>query len=234
MSKGSTLTVGDKVDLTRDRRHFYKTTVWDASDKGLILIGAPVYKGAQMHLELNEEVVLVFYRDTGRYVTKMKVVGFREREEVRYTLLEQLMPPEKNQRREFYRLHVSAPVQLFEYQEGIEATLSIRDSVKEANMFADAKIKDISVSGIALTTKWRCKENENYVLKLALQTGGNNQGPLTICARVTRTDPAQEGGANVVGMRFFGLTKDKRDFLSKYIIAQQQRMIVQVKLVEGE
>ena len=234
MRKESNLVVGDKIDLTRDRRRFFKTTIWDASDKGLILIGAPVYRGVQMQLELHEEVILVYYRDTGRYVTKMKVVGFRDKDDIRYTLLEQLTQPEKNQRREYYRLHISAPVQLFEYTEGVEAILSAREGVKDANLFADAKMKDISVSGIALVTKWGCKENENYLLKLVLQALENKQWPLTICAKVMRTGQSQEGGTNVVGMRFFGLTKEKRDFLSKYIMTQQQKMIVQVKLVEGE
>ena len=232
--KEAGLVVGDKVDLTKDRRRFYKSTVWETSDNGMILIGAPVYKGLQMQLMLGDELFLVYYRDTGRYVAKMRAVGHREKDDVQYTLLEQLTQPEKNQRREYYRLHVSAPVQLFEYKDGIEATLSIRDGVRDSNMFADAKMKDISVSGIALTTKWGCKENENYVLKLTLQAVGSKPVPLTTCAKVMRAGQEQENGTKVVGLKFFGLTKDKSDFLSKYIITQQQKMIVQIKLVEGE
>ena len=233
-NKDTDIQVGDKIDITVDRRHFYKSTVRDVFENGFYLIGPPVFKGYQMSLQLFDEMYLVFYRESGRYITKMRVVDFQTRDDIRYSIIQQLTVPEKNQRREFYRLNATADAKLFEYTEGIEMALAFRDELKDGKMFAEARMRDISVSGVALLTKWACTIGDKYVIMLVLDESKNKPFPFFISAKVMRSEPEPESGMFDVGMQFFGLTKDKRDFLSKYIITQQQKKIMQIRLIEGE
>ena len=164
----------------------------------------------------------------------MRVVGFQVKDEVRFTILERMTDPVKDQRREFYRLPTSVEALIFEYTDGIEVTISVREDETEVTRLAVARAKDISATGIALITKRQCFPEERYLLKLNFDAKRDKASPLWVCASVIRTELTLESGMHNMGMRFFGLTKDKSEFLSKYILAQQQKKIVQRRLIEGE
>ena len=232
--KDTTLLIGDRIDITNDGRHFYKTMIGDIYDNGYILIGVPIHRGSTMRLELFEIIYLVFYRESGRYITQMKVMDFEIKDGIRYAILEQLTPPEKNQRREFYRLPSSAEIQLCEYTDGVELTLSLKDDIRDAVRLADAWANDISVTGLSISTNRECFLGEKYLLKLYLSGRKGKSPPFLICAEVKRSSYNFEDSTYNIGMRFCGLTKSKREFLNKYILTQQQKRIVQRKLVEGE
>ena len=237
MPKENVLVIGDKLSVTDDGVNFYKTTVGDIYRNGLILIGTPIYKEEQMELKLSDEIYLIFYRENGRYITKTQVVDFQVKDGVRYALLEQLTEPEKDQRREHYRLTAGVGVEAFlcEYIDGIEMTLSAREDIKEIEHLAEARARDISVSGIALiTTKRQCAPGEKYLIKLYFDGFKSKNPPFLVCANVIRSVLNQDGNMYDVGMQFFGLPKDKDDFLAKYIITEQQKRILKRKLIEGE
>ena len=234
MAKHDTLYIGDKIDLTYNGRRFYKTVIGDMNDNGLILVSPATYRGITMQLQMLAEVYLVFYRESGRYSIQVRVVGFEDVDSVRYTILEQLTEPEKNQRREFYRLPDSVETLMYEYIDGIEYTIEGVEDVDEAVQLATARTKDISAMGTALVSKWECRMGERYLLKMKLKGQRDKTLPFMVCAEVRRAEVSYESGIFDVGMRFIGLSKEQSDYLSKYILTQQQKKIAQKKLVEGE
>ena len=247
MQKATAPIVGDKIDISTDGRRFYKTSVWDTDENGFVLIGMPTYREEHLQLHLSDEVYLIFYRETGRYFAKMKVVNYHIKEDIQYSLLKQLTEPERNQRRQFYRLPANLEAMMFEYTDGIELTLTIKEDINEANMLVEARTKDISVSGIALITKRECVQGERYMLKLFFEESKDKDKgkgkdkdkdkespPFVICASVMRTGLRLETGMYNVGMQFFGVTNNKSEYLSKFILTQQQKRIVQRRLIEGD
>ena len=232
MAKDTDLLVGDKIDLTYNGRQFYKSMIGDIYDNGLVLVSPPIYRGITM--QLLSDVYLVFYRESGRYAILMRVAGFEEKAGIRYTILEQLSEPEKNQRRDFYRLPDSVEAFLYEYTDGIEFSLDGREDIADAVMLAAARTKDISLMGTALVSKWECRLGERYVLKMLLKGQRDKTQPFLVCGEVRRAELSIESGIYNIGLQFIGITKEKRDYLSKYILAQQQKKIAQQKLVEGE
>ena len=236
MQKDTVIVVGDKIDLTIDGKRFYKARVDDILKNGLLLTSLPIYRTAQMQLNVLDEVYLVFYRDSGRYIAIVRVVDFQRKDDLRYPIFELATIPEKDQRRESYRLPVSSiDTLLFEYKDGAELSLSINEGTGEASELAEARASDISVTGIALvTTKWECKLGERYLLKLYFDGFGGKTPPFLVCAQVMRAELTPESGIYSVGMQFFGLTKNKNEFLTKFILTQQQKRIVQRRLIEGE
>ena len=234
MQKDLELVMGDKIDITTDGRSFFKSSIGDIYKDGLVLISPPVFRRAQMPLHLFDEIYVVFYRDSGRYITQMRVVDFQEKDEVRYALLEQMIIPEKDQRREVYRLPVGVETQLCEYTDGIELTLAMRDDVPDAVDLAEARTRDISVTGASLLTSRECYLGEKYLLKMYLDGGRGKKAPFIICATVIRSETSLKAGMFEIGMRFFGVSKTQNEYLSKYVLRQQQQMIVKRRLIEGE
>ena len=236
MPKSSILQVGDKVDITLDGKRFYKTTVGEVYQSGLVMIGAPIYRQTVLQLRLFDEVCMVYYRDSGRFLALMRVVDFLTKDGVRYSILEQTTESEKDQRREYYRLPTnSIETILCEYQDGLEMTLALRDEVYDAVVLAEARARDISATGIGIvTTRWECKLGDAYLLKLYFDGFSGKSAPMLVCARVMRSELTPESGIYNVGMQFFGLVKSKSEYLRKYILSQQQKRILQKKLIEGD
>ena len=234
MNNDLTLVIGEKIEITNDKMSYYKTNIGDMYSNGQILVGAPLYKGQVLRMRMDDEVDMAFYRESGRYSTKMRVVGFQRKDSVKYTMLEQLTAPEKNQRRDFYRLSTRSTAELYKYEYGAEVALVLKDTSNEAEFIAEARARDISVTGVALITKHECKLGEKYLMRLRLDGTWERTKPFFICAKVVRSDYISESGMYDVGMNFFGLTRSRREFLTKYILGQQQKRILQRKLVEGE
>ena len=235
MPRDTTLIVGDKIDLTIDGRNFYKSRIDDIDGHGFIMISAPLYRQTQMHLRILDELYMVYYRESGRYIVLVRVVDIYEKNGTDYPLLELLTDPEKDQRREHYRLPVSiVDTVLFEYTESNEILLTIKDEPDDLIKLAEARAKDISVSGIALmTTKWVCEVGDRFILKLYLEGIQNSASSFCVCAKVMRSEVTAESGVYDVGMQFFGIPREKTDLLTKYIMTQQQKRILQQRLIEG-
>ena len=230
------LVIGDKIDLTIDGKTFYKSRIDDVDRYGYISVSAPVYRQEHMDLRVFDEVYLVYYRDSGRYIVLARVIDILDSNDTSYPLLQLLTEPSKDQRREHYRLPVSSiDTAIYEYTEGAELTLSLLDDVVSANLLAEARARDISVTGIGLmTTKWECKVGDKYLLKLYFEGFKGSSPPFLTCATVVRSELTSESGIYDVGMQFFGMIKNKTEFLSKYILSQQQKRIMQQRLVEGD
>jgi c-di-GMP-binding flagellar brake protein YcgR len=123
---------------------------------------------------------------------------------------------------------------LCEYTEGMELALTIKDDVKEGEKLADARTKDISVAGVSLVTKRECTLGEKYFLKLYINGPKDRSPPFLVCGEVRRSIFTFESGIYDVGMGFLSMAKSKKEFLNRYILTTQQKMIVQKKLIEGE
>ena len=126
----------------------------------------------------------------------------------------------------------SVEAMLYEYTDGIELYPDERIYSQGEIKLSDARAKDISVTGIALITNLNCMPDDKFLINLNFDLKRDKIQPMLLCAGVIRTQRTLESGMYNVGMKFFGLTKPKSENLSKYILAQQKRIILQKRLVE--
>jgi len=231
------IVVGDKVDLVAQMDKVYRTMIEDKIENGLFLAGVPSRHGSIMQVEQDDDLYLVFYRETGRYIAQMKVIALEKRGEIRYMWLAQKTPVQKNQRREAFRLPVSCVVEIFEYVEDNGQDLANMEEEVKTIAFEAVSSRDISVTGIALLTKKEYDPEEKYTLNLHL--GRKNAGivivektpPVRITATVTRCIPWRTSNKNDTGMQFFGLTKDMSERLARFVLIEQQRQIKKRRLL---
>jgi len=120
MQDDNMIVLGDKVDLIGDKGRAYRTMIEDIAENVLYLVGVPNYRGVPMPLHENEEVFMVFYRDSGRFIARMRIAGFEKKGEIRYALLLLKEEPHRDQRRAAYRLPLRIKVLICEFAEPSE------------------------------------------------------------------------------------------------------------------
>ena len=229
------IVVGDKVDLVTQSGAVFRTMIEDRLDNGPFLAGVPNRKGVYMQVDQDDDIYLVFYRDTGRYIAQMKVIALENRGEIRYMWLIQKTNAQKNQRRNAFRLPVSFDVQIYELGDNVHQGLTyVPDEVKAIALEA-VNSKDISVTGIALVTKKQYEIDDNYLLSLHFNRSSENQRnyatesdrtpALHITATVKRCIPWRTGNTFNTGMHFFGMTESMSDGIARYVLTEQQRQI---------
>jgi len=228
------IVLGDVVDLVGHRNRLYRAKIEDMLHNGLFLVGIPSFGGILMPLHANDDVFLVFYRETGRFVVQMSVVGFEKRGEIRYAWLYQKTEPYKDQRREAFRIPITLNVRVCEYLEETEAKLPEFGDIEDAIVLEDVSSRDISITGISILTKASYKSGERRLLKVYINGQSRDRAPFLTFATVARTTPWRESGKNSVGLSFFGHTRRMNEFISRYVLEEQRKQLRQRRLVEGK
>jgi len=227
------IVVGDKVDIVTQTGLVYRTMIEDLESNGLFLAGVPQRKGQYMNASRDDDLYLVFYRETGRFIAHMKVVALENRGPLRYMWLIQKTHAQKNQRREAFRLQVSFDVQIFEFTENIEQGIHYVAHESDERAIESVNSRDISVTGIALITKKKYELEEKYMLSLHLDRAPANMGrrpandtpALHLTAVVKRCIPWRTSNTFNTGMQFFGMTEAMSDGIAKYVLNEQQKQI---------
>jgi len=229
------IVIGDKVDLVTQTGDVYRTMIEDRLDNGPFLAGVPNRKGVHMYVNQDDDVYLVFYRESGRYIAQMKVLALENRGGVRYMWLIQKTQAQKNQRREAFRLPVTFDVQIFEYDEEAEQGITfVSDEEESKPALEEVSSRDLSVTGIALITKKKYELEEKYLLSLHLSrtsasirgTAAIEKAPaLHLTATVKRCIPWRTGNTFNTGMHFFGMKENMSDGIARYVLTEQQRQI---------
>jgi len=234
------IVVGDKVDLVTQSGTVYRTMIEDRLNDGPFLAGIPNKKGVHMFVDRDDDLYMVFYRPSGRYIAQMKVVALEKRDEVRYMWLIQKNRAQKNQRREAFRLPVEFEVQIFEYIEDHEQGLIQVEDEVEASALESVNCRDLSITGIALLTKRKYEFDERYLLSLHMdRTPANirnrsirDRAPgILLTAAVRRCIPWRTTNTFNTGMQFFGMMESTSDNLARYVLAEQQKQIKRRRLI---
>ena len=228
------IVIGDRVDLVVKAGLIYRAMIEDRIDNGPFLVGIPSSKGIPMHVEPGDDIYLVFYRETGRYIAQMNVVALENRGAVRYMWILQKTKAQKNQRRGAFRLPVSFGVHILKYEEDIkEDTLDLIDEPEPVPL-EEANTRDISVTGISLLTKKKYEIDEKYILSMGLDMTPAiirvRQVPISttetiLTATVKRCIPWRTDNVFNTGMHYFGLTKGMSENIAKYILTEQQKQL---------
>ena len=229
-----TIVIGDKVDIVTQSGQVYRTMIEDQLDNGPFLAGVPNKKGVYMFVHQDDDIYLVFYRETGRYIAQMKVVAVEKRGELRYMWLMQKTKAQKNQRREAYRLPVDFDVKIYDYKEEEKKGLIYVGGEGGEAALEVVSSRDISVTGIALLTRRQYELNARYTLSLHMDRNAASirtkssleDGPaLHLTAAVRRCVPWRTGNLFNTGMEFFGMTEAMSDGIAKYVLSEQQKQI---------
>jgi len=231
------LVVGDKVDMVTNQGVVYRTMIEDRLADGTFLAGVPNRKGVFMSVGQGDDVYVVFYRESGRYIAQMRVVALETRMNIRYMWLIQRTQAQKNQRREAYRLPIEFEVEIYDIADEMENNLQFDHDNEEvrAKALETVMSRDLSMTGIAIVTRKKYELNDEYLLELyfdrtpisirSKSINNRSTTALTMTAAVKRCIPWRTGNTFDTGMHFLGATKTMSDNLAKYVLNEQQKQI---------
>ena len=246
------IVIGDKIEIIREQGQICKTMIEDLTGNGFFLAGMPTYGGMPVRLNTGDVLHVLFSRESGKFSVYMRLVGFEKREGIRYMWLLQATRPQLYQRRGAYRLPVNLKVQVFRHDDddlsesqpqpqpqpqprvGGDGVDPPETAAPETAVLETAGSKDLSVSGISLVVKRKYELHDKITLKLFFSDKPSEHPPLTIRAEVVRLVPESYRGRHCVGTRFFGHTRNMHEYLSRYVLTQQQNQIRQRRLIEEE
>jgi len=232
----SKIEVGDRVSVVSPDGKAYKTMVEDIHEKGPLLLGVPSIKGMYMPVSEGDDIYLVYYRKTGRFIAQMKVIALEKQGVIRYMWLLQKAVAQKNQRRNAYRLPIMFDVKISEYVEDSEKDIvnGVIVGEPDAIEYETASSRDLSISGVALTTKKIYIVGQKYSLRMyfdrtpaSVRVKSSSEGspPLEVAATVRRCIPWKETKFYDTGLQFDGLSKHISESISRFVLTEQQKQM---------
>jgi len=234
-SNDEIIIVGDKIDIVTYQGIVYRSMIEDRLSGGQFLVGLPNRKGIFMNAVEGDDVYLVFYRESGRYIAQMRVIAFENRSNVRYMWLEQMTQAQKNQRRAAFRLPIEFEVRIFEEVEDKEANQQTIQKKIQINLVESAMSRDLSVTGVALLTKKEYRLGEEFLLELHFERTSvrvrtrssheDSSSMMQLTGAVKRCIPWRTTKSFNTGMHFLAMTEGKSDNLAKFVLNEQQKQI---------
>lgn len=224
------LNIGDKVDLYLGTGPTYHSKLEDITSSGNLLVSIPTHKGEPIDVEKGQGLQLYFYRTNGRYRVNVRMNGYIRDRYVRLMELQPLSDPQKQQRRESFRLPVELKV-LVTYIENDSLTEELRgsDSITE-----EVTSANLSANGIAIMTKKQYSLGDRLLMRIYLKWPEEKSEPIELIGEVRQTaltDPFEK--TYIVGIMFLYMSNDIYSHISRYVMAQEQKRLKQKRLVEG-
>ncbi|MDR0951766.1 MAG: PilZ domain-containing protein [Oscillospiraceae bacterium] len=214
--------IGDKIDIFRKNSPYYRTMVEYYADS-TIYAQLPTYKGVPIILHTDEELTAVFYRETGRYSVRVRVVTLNLEGNLKNIEFKIISSPEKEQRRHAYRFPVRMDAAIYSLPEKDGEAFLVVD---EERLIERVRTRDISETGVALLVGGNYAVGERYLLELDLKWPQPTSPPLLVVARVRRIHESPTGYKNtLVGLCFINGGARLAGLLGKYTLDMQRRQL---------
>lgn len=230
--KNDVVKIGEQVDLYLGKGPYYRTVVDDIRGGDILMVSIPTFRGISVILRLDQELRLFFYRDNGRYSILVRVLDLQLTEPVRMAKLKVLSDPERQQRRESFRVStmistILRPVVFGPYPP--KGQPLAQDEIEQGPAF------NISATGIAVRVTGEYSVGERIFLRIYLAWPKPDSEPLDILGEVRQIHRV-ESDRNLfqLGIMFIDVSEELSSHIAKFVLMEEQRRTKQSRLIEGE
>lgn len=200
--------------------HSYKSRVNDIA-QGILVIPWPSDKSVPIPIHQNQTLSISFVRDDAVY-TFSGIVEDRKREPVALLGIRPVGPPERIQRRHFFRVKSALPIELLGQQQNFE------DENAPAKVISiKSKTYDISGSGLSVRNDTSIPAGTLLDCKLTLPTENTLIKILCKIAHSERISAATEEPLYHIGMFFLSIKDADRTLIVRHVFKVEQEGLVQ-------
>jgi c-di-GMP-binding flagellar brake protein YcgR len=184
----------------------YLSKVADFLEAGIIITG--LYReGAPLPLRLNQPVSVYYTTDRAAYKFKSKILK-RTNKPIPLLLIERADSVTRIQRRDYFRLDVTALVDVYK----------MKDDKKYPKKISEARLLDISGDGIQMQLKKNFKKGEEILISLK-----NILPPKEfIRAKIVRIQK-ENNELNNYGVQFLEIEEEQREEIIQWIFTYQRK-----------
>ncbi|KDR95183.1 c-di-GMP-binding flagellar brake protein YcgR, contains PilZNR and PilZ domains [Peptoclostridium litorale DSM 5388] len=209
--------IGDKLDIEVEQKYesakLLKSQLLEVSNKASdeYYISIPMEKGKMIPLSVGKEIYAYYSLDgKGVYCFKAVVVD-RGRDPVLHLRIRQTGKTQKIQRRDYFRLHMLLPVEVFDVNK---------------NLISTGNTKDISGGGMRFTLPGKIESNEEVYVNVEIE-GKQYQ---IKCVVLRRIPVGEDLNDYEVAVQFTHINEGDRNNIVKYIF-KHQRILRQKGLI---
>lgn len=224
--------IGEKIDLHLGKGPYYRTVIEDEDKNGLLHASVPTYRGIPIILRQDQALQVFYYRDNGRFAVKAKVAGFDMSGNIRIVKLQVLSAPERQQRRESYRVSTMLKSIIRPYSMG---PFPKRPDPSEEEEMEEAPTFNISATGVAVRVQQDYVVGERIFMQIFLEWPAANASPIHVLGevrQVTRIEPNRE--IYQLGIMFLEMATDLTNHLARFVLVEDQRRMKQQRLIEDD
>lgn len=223
--------VGEQVDLYLGKGPYYRTKIADLGLNGMFLVPLPTFRGIPIILRKAQRLKLFFYRDNGRFSIDVAVMDF-DLKELRMVWLKQLTQPERQQRRESFRVTTMLRAILRPYNLG---PFPKRPDPEEAGQMQEVPTFNISATGVAVRASGEFYVGERVFLRIFLAWPKPDSEPLTILGEIRQVKRIEYGKSEFqLGILFLDASSEMTSHIARFVLMEEQRRVKQQRLVEEE
>ncbi|TYP59908.1 flagellar brake protein [Thermosediminibacter litoriperuensis] len=205
--RNKNLEIGMKVEIEviRDDQNIIFPTKVEDFDGDRVLLGMPFFEGKIFFLRSDELVRIYYAKSDCFYFVRAKVVE-KKYAPIPVIAVKLMGPPEKNQRRDYFRVQVSLKVMV--RPEGTENWMN-------------AYVVDLSASGAMIYSGKEIGKEQIVEIKLPL-----NSKEFNLKAKVVRItkDPMRSINPYNMGVQFIDIEEHMRDEIIKFILTEQRKL----------
>ncbi|WFD11696.1 flagellar brake protein [Tepidibacter hydrothermalis] len=207
--------VGDKLEIEfidgyieNDKR--LTSQLMEIISEDEYVVAMPIYKGRLINIPKGSNVNISYsIQNKGIYCFDAKVV-YRNSGDVAYIKIKQINETKIKQRRNYYRLHVSNKISVYNKEDFV----------------ANGYTKDLSEGGLKFISDVKLDLNTVVICKLLI-----DDEELTIKSQVIRSNVYEKNLEQFeISLKFIELSKNIRDYIVAYIF-RQQRILRQKGLI---
>jgi c-di-GMP-binding flagellar brake protein YcgR len=193
----------------------YKSRIDDIDEDGILNISWPTDNGVPIPIRQNQTLTISYMRDDAVY-TFSGIVEDREREPIARILMRPAGPPERIQRRHFFRVKTALSVELI-YRQAVGAG----DSAPR-NSILRWKTYDISGSGLSIRHSDAIPDGTLLDCNLMLPSEGS---AIKILCKVTHSEPISQGSKESlyhIGMYYLSINDPDRTRIVRHVFKVEQ------------
>lgn len=208
MNLGEYINIGERIDMNVDNS-LYRTIVEDIPRDNIFLVAQITRNSRPVYVPLGTELQIYYYRPDAMYGFWAALRQRRTDRNLTLLVMEALSAPERNQRRDSYRLPNSRAVTVWNFSETIGGEL---DTYKFSGLTAD-----ISETGLRMLAQEVLPKDAivHCDIELPDQVVGTKAEVLRVIQPETRDQPYQ------LGFRFVDSTDRFRRTMMKFILQEQ-------------
>lgn len=209
--------IGDKIEIELEQQfgdpRVLKSQLLEVSDcKSMYYISLPTEKGRLIPISEGKKITLYYSVHSKGTFSFQAVVEERKKNPIPHMKVRQIDKTIKTQRRNYYRLHVLLPVEVYDM---------------ERNPVANGNTLDISGGGIRLFISKRLEEREEYYFAITLDGKRFLSKGMVLRRSIPNYELPDEYEAAI---KFTMITEEDRNMIIKYIF-KQQRILRQKGLI---
>jgi c-di-GMP-binding flagellar brake protein YcgR len=193
----------------------YKSRIDDIAEDGTLVVAWPTDNGVPIPIQHNQTLTISFMRDDAVY-TFSSIVEDRNREPVARILMRPAGPPERIQRRTFFRVKTALPVELIRQRSS--------DVVDSTVPYSMLKWRTYDVSGSGLSIRHSDPIPDGSLLDCKLTLPSEKSAIKMICkvTHAERISAATEEALYHIGMYYLVINDPDRTRIVRHVFKVEQ------------